>query len=166
MRMRSTLLAVSAVLVVSGCGADTQPRGAEATATAESTPSATSADIVREELGSTEPKNAPGETLYMTRVTFEPGYRIPTHTHAGVQMAYIEKGTLTYTVVRGGSVPINEDGKTRVLGSGETTEVAAGTWIVENEAVVHYGRNETDEEVVILTSALLESGEPFSTEVR
>ena len=164
MRMRPMVLA--AVLFVAGCATDTQPRAAEETASAESTPSATAADVVREELASTDPKNAPGETLYLTRVTFAPRAKIPTHTHPGTQIAFIEKGTLTFTVVRGGSVRIHEDGETRELGAGETAELDAGSWIVEKEGVVHYGRNRTDEESVILTSALLESGEPFSTEAR
>lgn len=171
-RAASMLLVAAALLTWVACGTDTRPTVAEATATAESTatakstPTSESPDIIREEMGSTDPSNAPGETLYMTRVRFTPGYRIATHTHPGTQLAFVEKGTLTYTVVRGGSVPVHDpDGEIRHLGPGETTQLPSGSWIVENEGVVHYGRNDTDGEVVLLTSAILEKGEPISTPV-
>ena len=152
---------VMAIVVSTACGSTSTATKARPSA------SATAVDVQREVMGSADPPNAPGVTLHMTRVTFPPGYRIPTHTHPGTQLAFVERGTLTYEVVRGGSVTIHEpDGTTQRLGPGDKTQIPAGSWLVELPGVVHYGSNETSTEVVVLTSALLGKGKPISTEVK
>ena len=154
-------LVVMAVLVSTSCGSTSAPTKPRPTA------SSTAVDVQREVMGTADPPNARGESLSMTRVTFPPGYRIPTHTHPGTQLAFVERGTLTYEVVRGGSVTIHRsDGTTQRLGPGDRTKIPAGSWLVELPGVVHYGWNQTSAEVVVLTSALLGKGKPVSTEVK
>ena len=154
-------LVVMALVASAACGSTSKP--------AEPDPStaATGVDVQRESLGSTDPSNAKGQTLHMTRVIFPPGYRIPTHTHPGTQLAFVERGTLTYAVVRGGEVAVHvPDGTTKRLRPGDKTQIPAGSWLIEEPGVVHYGSNETSTKVVVLTSALLGKGKPVSTEAK
>ena len=153
-------LVVMALVVSTACGTTTTPTRTHATTDA-------AVEVQRESMGAAEPPNAKGETLEMTRVTFPPHFRIPTHTHPGTQLAFIEHGTLTYAVVRGGDVTVHApDGTSRRLKPGDQAQVSAGSWLVEEPGVVHYGSNKTSAKVVILTSALLKTGQPASTEVK
>lgn len=154
-------LATALMLVCIGCGTY-EPPSARPTPMHSSTPAA---DVARQAMGSVDPENAEGETLSMTRVTFPPHYRLASHTHPGTQMAFVEEGTLTYGVVRGGRVTIHgPDGSTRRLGPGKETEIETGSWFVENPGLVHYGANDTSGEVVLQTTALFRTGAAPSTE--
>ena len=48
-----------------------------------------------------KPPGAPGRTLGLSRVTIPPHTALAPHRHPGDQIAYIERGTLTYTVRTG-----------------------------------------------------------------
>src|SRR3954465_6597968 len=52
-----------------------------------------------------DPRGARGQTLGLSRVTVPPQARLPLPIPPGTQTAYIEKGTLTYSV-KTGSVPV------------------------------------------------------------
>ena len=57
---------------------------------------------VREALAQVvNPRGAPGRTLGLSRVTIPPHTALAPHHHPGYQIAYIERGTLTYTVRTG-----------------------------------------------------------------
>ena len=113
---------------------------------------------------------APRKTLALSRVTLPAGVRLPLHRHAGTQLAYIDQGTLTYTV-RTGEVRVTKgppDGKHRVvktIRAGQTNTIPQGTWIVEQPSVVHFAQNRTAEPVVILLSTLFPLGSPPSIPV-
>src|SRR3712207_3251588 len=47
------------------------------------------------------PRGAPGRTLGLSRVTVPAGTALAPHRHPGYQIAYIQRGTLTYTVRTG-----------------------------------------------------------------
>ena len=49
----------------------------------------------------TDPPGAPGYTLTLIRYTIAPGAQLAAHVHPGVQMAEVDEGTLTYTIVSG-----------------------------------------------------------------
>ena len=115
-------------------------------------------------------EGAPGRALGLSRVVIQPGARIPLHHHLGTQVSYVQKGTLTYTVQRGG-VEVRRgpgDGKARLvrrIGPGQTGRIPAGTWVVEQRSTVHRAANKGGERVVIYISNLLEKDAPPSTPV-
>jgi quercetin dioxygenase-like cupin family protein len=120
--------------------------------------------------GDDNPTGAPGRTLGLSRVTIPPGVRLPLHRHAGTQVAYIDEGTLTYTV-RNGSVRVTKgpyDGEhsvVRTIRAGQTKTIPQGMWIVEQPSDVHFAQNRTTKPVVILLSTLFPIGAPPSIPV-
>ncbi len=126
-------------------------------------------DPVREDLAADQnPVGGKGRTLGLTRVTIPAGAQLAAHTHPGTEIARIEKGTLTYTVIRNGSVPVYRgDGdaarKVRTLRPGQTARLRPGMWIVEKPGMVHRAANRGDSRVVILLSSLFPNGAPPSS---
>jgi AraC-like protein len=92
------------------------------------------------------------------------------HRHPGYQIAYIERGTLTYTV-RTGVVRIYRgaaDASPRLVDTiraGETGRVRAREWVVERQGDVHFGANRGRRPVVILLATLFTTGSPASIPV-
>jgi len=121
---------------------------------------ASPAAVVRSILAGGDPVAASGQRLELVRYTIQPHTKLAAHHHPGMQLALIESGTLTYTVISG-SVDIHKpDGTTSTISAGQTGTIGPGEWIVEDEQIVHFGENATDQLVVILASSLLEAGEP------
>jgi quercetin dioxygenase-like cupin family protein len=87
------------------------------------------------------------------------------HRHPGMQLAWIESGTLTYTVVEGDVTVHEADGGTRSIEAGQTGTIGAGEWIAEDERIVHFGENRGSSVVVILASSLLEADQPAAVPV-
>jgi quercetin dioxygenase-like cupin family protein len=152
-RRRSLPSAIVALMVVllSACAAAPPPSSA---------PSLSTEPVVRTVLASGAPATAPMDQLALARYTIQPGTKLATHRHPGMQLAFIEAGTLTYTVVQGAVTVHQADGATRLISAGQTGKIAPGEWIVEDETIVHFGANEGPEVVVILASSLLEADEP------
>ncbi|MEZ4499968.1 MAG: cupin domain-containing protein [Thermomicrobiales bacterium] len=163
-RTRSTLLAACAVLLIGAAVAF--PASHESTANAASTVVA-----VREVKVGGFPENANGQVLQLLRTTVPPGVVLPVHIHPGMQVAWIESGVLTYTVVSGGSAPITRHGMegspepAEMLGPGETTELHPGDTVTEPEGVVHYGQNLGEEMVVIWSAVLFDPDLPAAVVV-
>ncbi len=115
-------------------------------------------------------KGAPDRTLVLSRVTVEPGAKLALHHHLGTQVAHIEAGTLTYTVKRG-SVVVRKgesDQQPKVVRSikaGQTGQIRAGQWIVEQPSDIHQATNRGPVPVVIYIATLLETGAPPATPV-
>ncbi|MEN9506235.1 MAG: hypothetical protein RI958_2161 [Actinomycetota bacterium] len=152
--IRPLLAALSVValstLGLTGCGDE-----ADGSATAE--------PIRRDELGQAAPANAPGQQLYLQRVTIAPGAQLAQHFHQGTQVAYVESGTLTYNIVSGSVAVTDSSGATTTTTGPAVIEIAPGSWLVETDQVTHYGANAGDEPVVILLTALLVDGAPMAT---
>ena len=114
-----------------------------------------------------DPVGAPGRTLGLSRVKVAPGAQIALHHHAGTQIAYIQRGVLTYSV-RTGSVdvmrgPADQSPKLiRTIASGQTGKLRAGQWIVEQPTTIHQARNDGRRRVVILLATLFTNGSPPS----
>ncbi len=123
-------------------------------------PGETIPPVVRTVLAGSNPSAAPDDALELVRYTIQPGTTLAVHRHPGTQLALIESGQLTYTVVEGEVVVHGVDGGTRVIGPGMTGTIQPGEWIMEHEGIVHFGANETKAPVVILASSLLEADEP------
>jgi quercetin dioxygenase-like cupin family protein len=116
------------------------------------------------------PAGAPGRTLALSRVTIPAHTRLGLHRHPGTQIAYVQKGTLSYTV-RTGVVTVyrgaaDQDPQVvRRIGPGETGPVDTGEWVVEQPSDVHFGANDGDGTVRILLATLFKTGRPPSIPV-
>jgi quercetin dioxygenase-like cupin family protein len=117
-----------------------------------------------------DPRGARGRTLALSRVRIPARTALALHRHPGHQVAYIERGTLTYTV-RSGVVQVfrgagdAEPELVRTVGPGETGRVRTGEWVVERPGDVHFGANRGDRPVVILLATLFRTGRPASIPV-
>jgi quercetin dioxygenase-like cupin family protein len=116
--------------------------------------------VVRTVLASGVPLVAPADKLELARYVIQPGTQLVAHHHPGMQLAFIESGTLTYTVLVGTVTVHQADGGTRTIASGQTGTIAAGEWIAEDETIHHFGKNAGTVPVVILASSLLEADQP------
>jgi quercetin dioxygenase-like cupin family protein len=117
-----------------------------------------------------DPPGGRGRTLALSRVTIPADTRLGLHRHPGTQIAYVQKGTLTYTV-RTGAVsvyrgPADQDPEVvRRIAAGQTGEVHAGEWVIERPHDVHFGANHGDTPVRILLATLFKTGRPPSIPV-
>lgn len=125
-------------------------------------------DPVRESLAAqANPIGGKGRTLGLSRVTVPVGAKLALHHHTGTQIARIDKGTLTYKV-KTGSVTVRtgaaDDGPTvvRTIKAGQTGQIKAGQWIVEQPSVVHEASNRGKTGIVIYLATLLPNGDPPS----
>jgi quercetin dioxygenase-like cupin family protein len=117
-----------------------------------------------------DPAGSRGRTLALSRVTIPAHTRLGLHRHPGTQLAYVQTGTLTYTV-RKGVVNVyrgagdQELTVVRRVAAGRTGTVRAGEWVIERPRVVHFGANEGDQPVLILLATLFRNGAPASIPV-
>jgi quercetin dioxygenase-like cupin family protein len=124
-------------------------------------PSGSAAVTVRTVLASGAPSfAAPGYEMDLARYTIPPHAKLAPHHHPGMQLAYIESGTLTYTVIEGTVTVHAIDGSTRTIGPGQTGQIRTGEWLTETPEIVHFGANETDQPISILASSLFVQGDP------
>jgi quercetin dioxygenase-like cupin family protein len=156
---RSALLAGVALLSLTAAGA-------YAAGAAQQPPQATRTVLAQ----AVNPPGAHGRTLGLARVTIPAHTRLGLHRHPGVQLAYIQKGRLTYTVKRGvvnvyRGAADHDPRVVRRIRSGKTGRVNAGEWVIERPRVVHFGANNGDRPVVILLTTLFKNGSPASIPV-
>jgi quercetin dioxygenase-like cupin family protein len=117
-----------------------------------------------------DPAGAKGRTLALSKVVIPAHTALALHRHPGNQIAYIERGTLTYTV-RTGVVkvyrgPADDHPKVvRAVRAGQTGKVRTGEWVVERPGDVHFGANDGAGKVVILLATLFTDGSPASIPV-
>ena len=117
-----------------------------------------------------DPVGAKGRTLGLSRVTIPPHVQLALHHHAGTQIAYVQRGTLTY-FVKTGAVTVFRgaaDQHPRVVRrvtAGKTGKVFAGEWVIEQPHVIHFGANDRSTPVVILLATLFTNGSPPSIPV-
>jgi quercetin dioxygenase-like cupin family protein len=117
------------------------------------------------------PKGAKGRTLALSRVRIPAHTRLALHRHPGHQIAYVQRGRLTYTVRKGsvdvyrGPADAVEPKVVRTVRAGETGSVRAGEWVIERPGDVHFGANRAGEPVVILLATLFTNGRPPSIPV-
>jgi quercetin dioxygenase-like cupin family protein len=119
--------------------------------------------VVREVLERGLPSSAPGQTLELVRFTIAPGTTLAPHTHPGMQVVRVERGTLGYTVLRG-RVRISRAGRpVRVGRPGREAIIRRGESFVEARGVAHFGRNAGREPLVLMVASLLDRNEPPSS---
>jgi hypothetical protein len=117
-----------------------------------------------------DPTGAKGRTLGLARVTIPAHTQLALHRHPGTQIAYIQTGTLTYTVKQG-SVPVfrgaadQKPQLVRRVTAGHTGVVRSGEWVIERPSAVHFGANRGSRPLVILLATLFTNGSPPSIPV-
>jgi quercetin dioxygenase-like cupin family protein len=150
------------VLLVTGVAAGSYAVGASSQTSGQASRAALAQAV--------DPVGAKGRTLGLSRVTIPPHVQLALHHHAGTQIAYVQKGTLTY-FVRTGAVKVYRgaaDQHPRVVRrvtAGKTGKVFAGEWVIEQPHVIHFGANNGSTPVVILLATLFTNGSPPSIPV-
>ena len=120
--------------------------------------------VTIEALGGGEPKNTPGQTLALLRITMEPGAAIDAHGHPGPVTLHVESGVFGTEFIEGsGVITRAADAGTPAL----TEEAATGQQLTLNagdslfyQDARHTMVNPGDEPLVLLVSALLSNEEP------
>ncbi len=126
------------------------------------------APVVREALAQTaKPRGAAGRTLALTRITIQPGTKLALHHHPGTQIAYVERGVLTYTVEQGTARikrgPADDHPVlVRKLEAGDTARIKQGQWIIEQPSDHHHAVNKGKKPIVLYLSTLFPTGAPPS----
>ncbi|HEU0103152.1 MAG TPA: cupin domain-containing protein [Mycobacteriales bacterium] len=145
--MRSGPLLVLA-LALAGCGTTSPPTAAPAPAS-----SASAAPVVVEELGKGERDAAvdvevagPAQVAFR-RITLRPGAGTGMHCHDGQLIALVESGVLTHYA------PVYPTG-VHVYDTGEA--------LVEGAGYAHEGRNEGQEDVVLMVTYVIAEGQPLA----
>ena len=118
-----------------------------AACTSSATPSvapASSGAIVRTELGTTLPSNAPGQRLGLWHYTIPAGQALVPHRHPGWQIARITSGTLTYTILTGTVTVVRGGGAQETHGAGETIKLNAGDTVIESPVDGFIGKRYLD----------------------
>ncbi len=174
-RSVTALFLFVAALGLSACGADTSastatispgfvaaPGSAPAGTEAPGTTVAVVKDVLATEV---DPPGGAGSTLTLMRYTIAPGAKLAAHIHPGVQLARIESGTLTYTIVSGTAVVTRSGAPAESVAGPVTITLAPGDSVAENLDMVHFGANETTEPVVIIATLLTEDGQDLAVPV-
>lgn len=143
---RTTIALLASVVVLSGCTSVPAP-------VPSATPSVSSAPVSVEELGGGEipdgvdvEVDGPTQVVFR-RITLAPGASTGEHCHAGQLVAVVEAGTFTHYA------PVYPEG---------VHVYEAGDSIIEGAGYVHHGVNESDGDVVLLVTYVIEEGQPLS----
>lgn len=162
-RLRTVVLLVAALVLAAAASAYAttalQPH-AHATAAAPAPPVART--VLAED---PDPAGARGLTLGLSRVTVAPGAQLALHRHPGTQIASIERGALTYWVVRGSVTVKHGDRVVRTIGADQHGLVRTGDSIVERPGTIHRAANRGRVTIVILIASLFTDGAPPSIPV-
>lgn len=152
-RTRSSAVVAGLLLLVAACSPGTVPpsMGTFGISSAE--------DVVHAVLASGAPAAAPAHQLALARYSIQPGARLGAHRHPGMQIAFMEGGTLNYRVIQGAVTVHQLDGGTREIAAGRTGTVTPGEWFIEDETTVMSGENDGPTMAVILVSSLLVANE-------
>jgi hypothetical protein len=146
--------AVLAVVLSAGCGTNAdRPVGSN--------------PVVRDILvDKMDPPGVPGRTLSLVKYTIAPGAQLPAHVHPGIQLASIQSGTLTYTVISGSATVRRGTTATGETVTGPATiTLGPGDDVTEVGDMVHFGANKTDRPVVIMATLLTEDGRDLAITV-
>jgi quercetin dioxygenase-like cupin family protein len=123
-------------------------------------PNAYTQAVTREVLASGYPTQNQPQILELVRYIIAPKTKLPIHSHPGMQIERVEAGTLTYTVVEGQAKVTKADGTELVIEKGETIQLTVGDSLVEPGGMIHYGENQTDSPVILLSASLFDTNQP------
>jgi quercetin dioxygenase-like cupin family protein len=109
---------------------------------------------------------APEQTLYLVRLTFQPGRDIFPHGHPGTTVFAVESGTFGWTLVQGTAhlvrgAAAGGTASEEVTDPGTEVILEPGDAIYYEDDVVHTARNVGAEPAVVLVGLLLGAGQPL-----
>ena len=125
-----------------------------------SSPNTYTQSVRREVLASGYPTQDQKQILELVRYTIAPRTKLPTHTHPGMQIERVEAGTLAYTVVQGEAKVTKANGTELILQKGKTIQLTVGDSLIEPAGMVHYGENQTNKPVILLSASLFNTNQP------
>ncbi|HBB33875.1 MAG TPA: cupin domain-containing protein [Cyanobacteria bacterium UBA8803] len=125
-----------------------------------SSPNHYTQSVTREVLANGYPTQDQKQILELVRYTIAPRTKLPIHTHPGMQIERVEAGTLTYKVLEGEAKITKANGTELILQAGETIQLTVGDSLVEPARMVHYGENQTDSLVILLSASLFDANQP------
>jgi hypothetical protein len=169
-RSLAVLVLLLGALGLAACGADSLASTSTSAPASGSVPAAeapgTTVAVVKDVLATeVDPPGGEGSTLTLMRYTIAPGAKLAPHIHPGVQLARIESGTLTYTIVSGTAIVTRAGGQPEPVAGPTTLTFGPGDAVAENIDMVHFGANEGDEPVVILATLLTGDGQDLAVPV-
>jgi quercetin dioxygenase-like cupin family protein len=127
-----------------------------------SSPNNYTQSVTRKVLANGYPTQDKKQILELVRYTIAPRTKLPIHTHPGMQIERVEAGTLTYTVVEGEAKATKANGTELILTKGKTIQMTVGDSLVEPGGMVHYGENQTNSPVILLSASLFDANQPKS----
>lgn len=120
------------------------------------------AGVTVEGLGAVEPAVAPGQTLELVKLTFEPGASLDMHHHPGPVIISVVSGEFTTSFAQS-TASINRAGSTEpeTVNSGEEYILSAGDTVAyDADTTGHVMQNNGAEPLVLMASVLFETGQP------
>lgn len=120
------------------------------------------AGVTVEGLGAVEPAVAPGQTLELVKLTFEPGASLTTHHHPGPVIISVVSGEFTTSFAQSSAV-ITRAGSTEpeTVDSGEDYVLTAGDTVAyDANTTGHVMQNKGAEPLLLMASVLFETGQP------
>lgn len=110
---------------------------------------------------------APGQTVYVSRATFQAGAEIFSHNHPGTTVIGVESGAWGWTLLEGTAHVVRGAGAggtevEDVTEPGTEVLLERGDAIYYEDDVVHIARGAGDEPAVIFGTFVLTSGEPLT----
>jgi quercetin dioxygenase-like cupin family protein len=132
-------------------------------------PPAGTAGVTTEVLGRTEAARAPGQALFLLRVTFAPGGAVTAHVHPGATIYHLASGALRFTLLGGeatlvravaGAPAAATPAAAAAIPVGQELTLAAGDTIYYDGEAVQVERNDGAEPAVVLVSNLRGADEP------
>jgi quercetin dioxygenase-like cupin family protein len=163
-RFRRVLVVLATTVVGFGALA-TGATAADSPTTTTAASTTTKNGITRAALGQASSANAPGQVLYLQRVTIAPGAKLAEHFHQGTQVARVVSGVLTYDIASGTATVTHVNGTSETFTGPATIKLRPGESLVETQGLVHHGSNAGKKPVVIELAALLQQGAPLATPV-
>ena len=124
--------------------------------------------VTTEVLGGLEPAQAPGQALYLLRVTFAPGGGVTAHVHPGATIYHLAAGTLQFTLLEGeawvvraaNGTPAAAETAGEAVPVGQEITLTAGDTVSYDGAAVQAERNDGEVPAVVLVANLRGADEP------
>ncbi len=127
-----------------------------------SSPNTYTKSVIRKVLANGYPTQDKKQILELVRYTIAPRTKLPIHTHPEMQIERVEAGTLTYIVVEGEAKVTKANGTELILTKGKTIQLTVGDSLVEPGGMVHYGENQTNSPVILLSASVFNANQPKS----
>ncbi len=125
-----------------------------------SSPNTYTQSVTREVLANGYPTQDKKQILELVRYKIAPRTKLPIHSHPGMQINRVEAGTLIFTVVEGEAKVTKANGTKLILTKGKTIQLTVGDSLVEPGGMVHYGENQTNSPVILLSASNFDANRP------